>query len=130
MPQQRGLQLTFACSIKWRRFLRPRLVDKDEDVWQALWRAALAEFFGTLIFVFFGTASVTSSLRLIDAANAHAAGGSASAAFISSLVSLASSQLILIAFGFGFGLAVVIYAVGEISGGTISCFFLGVLVRG
>lgn len=118
--QRKGYQWTFAFTIKWRRFLRPHLYDKEEDVWQALWRSALAEFFGTLIFVFFGTASVTSSLRLITNARDFIASGSASASFISSMVSSATSQLVLIAFGFGFGLAVVIYAVGEISGGHVN----------
>jgi hypothetical protein len=116
--ERKGYQWTFAFTIKWRRFLRPQLVDKDEDVWQALWRSVVAEFFGTLIFVFLGTASVTSSSRLIANAQAHIAGGGASAAFVSSMISSPVSQLILIAFGFGFSLTVVIYTIGEISGGA------------
>lgn len=120
MADRKGHQWTFAFTLKWRRFLRPLLIDKEEDVWQALWRSALAEFFGTLIFVFLGTAAVTSSSRLIANAASHIAGGNASAAFLASMVSSPVSQLILIAFGFGFSLTVVIYAIGEISGGAPS----------
>lgn len=31
---------------KWKKFLKPPLRDKVDDVWQGLWRSFLAEFFG------------------------------------------------------------------------------------
>jgi len=99
--EQKGRQWTFAFTVKWRRFLRPLLVDKHDDVWQALWRSTLAEFFGTLIFTFIGCAVVTSAQR-----------------FNGGLVNV--SSLILIALAHGFGLCFVIYAIGEISGGHVN----------
>jgi len=88
--------------VKWKKFLKPKLIDKSEDVWQALWRSVLAEFFGTLIFVFLGTGSAVAALNLSPGGNLNTGG------------------LVAISCGFGFGLTVVIYAVGEISGGHIN----------
>jgi len=100
---RKGRQWTFAFTIKWSKFLRPEIVDKEEDVWQALWRSALAEFFGTLIFTFCGMAVVTSAQLVSPPTGAFGAGG-----------------LILVAFGHGFAISFVIYAIGEISGGHIN----------
>lgn len=71
---------------------------------QALWRSALAELFGTAIFVFFGTGAVVAIL------NSNRANG----------VAFDAGSLVLISMAFGFGLTVVIYSVGEISGGHIN----------
>jgi len=81
----------------------PQVYDKEEDHWQSLWRCSLAEFFGTLIFVFLGTASVTSAV------NSAPTNGDAydQAAFVMS-----------VAFAHGFAIAISIYSIGEISGGT------------
>ncbi len=76
---------------------------------QALWRSALAELFGTAIFVFFGTGAA------VAAFNNNAVG------VIPNLSSsLDAGSLVLISMAFGFGLTVVIYSVGEISGGNRS----------
>jgi len=91
--------------LKWKKFLKPQFVDKQDDVWQALWRSSLAELFGTAIFVFFGTGSV------MAAANVAAAAGTPFPD---------TASLVLISLAFGFGLSVVIYAVGEFSGGHIN----------
>jgi len=85
--------------LKWKKFLKPKFVEKKDDVWQALWRSALAELFGTAIFVFFGTGTAVAVLNN---------GG------------LDNAGVLCIAMAFGFGLAVVIYSVGEISGGHIN----------
>src|SRR4051794_31064318 len=88
-------------SLKWKKFLKPKLIDKDDDVWQALWRSALAELFGTAIFVFFGTGAVAAAQNTLHGGN------------------LDTAALVLISMAFGFGLTVVIYSIGEISGGHV-----------
>lgn len=72
---------------------------------QALWRSALAELFGTAIFVFFGTGAAVATFN-----NNLSNGG----------LPFDSGSLVLISMAFGFGLTVVIYSVGEISGGHIN----------
>jgi MIP family channel proteins len=89
-------------SLKWKKFLKPKLFDKDDDVWQALWRSALAELFGTAIFVFFGTGAVAAAQNTLHGGN------------------LDTAALLLISMAFGFGLTVVIYSIGEISGGHVN----------
>jgi hypothetical protein len=121
--------------LKWKKFLKPELRNRQDDVWQvinlphiaekgqicsyfdfyhhlndhdffqqALWRSALAELFGTAIFVFFGTGAAVAVFNN-NAAN---------------LLAFDAGSLVLISMAFGFGLTVVIYSVGEISGGHIN----------
>jgi len=79
-----------------------RLRDSDEDKWQALWRAGVSEFFATMIFVFLGTGSVVAS----------------KAALGSDAIQIPS--LTLIALAHGFAIMILVYAVGEVSGGHIN----------
>jgi glycerol uptake facilitator-like aquaporin len=96
--------------VKWKKFLKPQLVDKKEDVWQAMWRSFLAEFFGTMIFIFLGTGSAVAAQITIKTSEGLDAED----------VKLDTGAIVLISAGFGFGLTVVIYSVGEISGGHIN----------
>jgi len=93
-------------SLKWKKFLKPKIVDEKDDVWQALWRSSLAELFGTAIFVFFGTGAAVATFNVAGANNVP--------------IGIDTAGVLMIAMAFGFGLAVVIYAVGEISGGHIN----------
>jgi len=81
----------------------PRLIDRSEDVWQALWRCSLAEFFGTAIFVFLGTGAV------------YAAGE-----FLHDETGNIDSFIILVALAHGFAITVSIYTIGDVSGGNIN----------
>jgi len=80
----------------------PRLYDEEDDQWQSLWRCGLAEFFGTLIFVFLGCASVTSAF------------------WPSATPGVTSELTIAVAMAHGFAITVAIYSIGEISGGNIN----------
>jgi len=84
----------------------PKLVDYREDVWQSLWRGAIAEFFATLIFVFIGTGAVVATNTLYGES-------------VNTTPNLVS-PLTLIAIAHGFAIMVLIYAIGEISGGHIN----------
>eukprot|EP01116_Phalansterium_solitarium_P009617 TRINITY_DN2385_c0_g2_i2.p1 TRINITY_DN2385_c0_g2~~TRINITY_DN2385_c0_g2_i2.p1 ORF type:complete len:321 (-),score=14.98 TRINITY_DN2385_c0_g2_i2:390-1301(-) len=79
-----------------------RWTDPKEDQWQALWRAGLSEFFATLIFVFIGCGSVIA----------------AKSALGDQAINVAS--LTLIAMAHGFTIMVMIYTVGEVSGGHMN----------
>jgi len=81
----------------------PILIDRSEDVWQALWRCSLAEFFGTAIFIFIGTGSVYSAQEYL-----HEDGGNI------------DSFIVLIALAHGFAITVAIYTIGDVSGGNIN----------
>lgn len=80
----------------------PTLMDREEDVWQSLWRCSVAEFMGTLIFVFLGTGSVV----------AAQAGGK------DSIDPNSDPLIILVALAHGFAITVTIYTIGDVSGGT------------
>jgi len=85
----------FAALIpKWRR--------PEEDVWQALWRSSVSEFFATAIFIFIGCGSVVSTQATLG----------------QSIIQVPS--LTLISLAHGFCIMVMIYAIGEISGGHIN----------
>jgi len=86
------------------RLLRkvPLWKNPDEDVWVGLWRAFVSEFCATLIFVFIGTGSV-------EAAQAQLGDSR-----------IGPPALLLIAFAHGFAITVLIYSIGEISGGHIN----------
>ena len=116
---RRGYQLTLAFSIRWRRFLRPLLVDRAEDHWAALWRAVAAEFLGTAMLTFLGPGSAVSLELLRQSAAAHL-GASGGAALTAASASWASSQLVARALASGFALAVLIYAFGELSGAHLN----------
>jgi len=81
----------------------PRFQDEVEDVIPALWRGGVSEFFATLIFVFVGTGAVV-----------------ASQAVLGQTQNLQVPNLTLIALAHGFAIMVLVYAVGEISGGHIN----------
>jgi len=81
----------------------PILYDPDEDKWQALWRCSLAEFFGTAIFIFLGCGSVFSAFEF----SRHTDGN-------------LDSFIVLVAMGHGFAITVVIYTIGDVSGGNIN----------
>jgi len=79
-----------------------RIRDDRDDTWQSLWRAAVSEFFATMIFVFIGTGSVVASKAALGEN------------------SIAIPSLTLIALAHGFAIMVLVYSVGEISGGHIN----------
>jgi len=81
----------------------PKFQDEVEDVIPALWRGGVSEFFATLIFVFVGTGAVV-----------------ASQAVLGQTQNLQVPNLTLIALAHGFAIMVLVYAVGEISGGHIN----------
>jgi len=91
----------------------PRLYEPENDQPPALWRGAAAEFFATMIFIFVGCGSVVACEAQLASSSIHVA-----------------SQA-TIAFAHGFAIMVLVYAVGEISGGHINpavtwaCLFTG-----
>jgi len=80
----------------------PKFQDEEEDVIAALWRGGVSEFFATLIFVFIGTGAVVSSQAQLGSS------------------SIGVPNLTLIALAHGFCIMVLVYAVGEVSGGHIN----------
>jgi len=80
----------------------PPLINVEEDVLPSLWRGAAAEFFATLIFVFVGTGTVVACQTELGVA------------------SIGVPSLTLISLAHGFAITVLVYAVGEISGGHIN----------
>jgi len=84
----------------------PKWKDLNDDVWQALWRSAVAEFFGTALFIFLGCGSVVATQDTL--------GRSVGASGIE------TPSLTVIALAHGFAITVIIYAIGEISGGHIN----------
>jgi len=81
-------------AFKWR--------DHDDDVWQSLWRGAVAEFVATMIFIFIGTGSVVATQDTLG----------------SSTISVPS--LTVISLAHGFTIMILVYTVGEVSGGHIN----------
>eukprot|EP01119_Soliformovum_irregulare_P005616 TRINITY_DN17365_c0_g1_i1.p1 TRINITY_DN17365_c0_g1~~TRINITY_DN17365_c0_g1_i1.p1 ORF type:complete len:308 (+),score=44.31 TRINITY_DN17365_c0_g1_i1:31-924(+) len=79
-----------------------RIKDDREDSWQALWRSSVSEFVGTAMFVFLGTGSVIASQSVLGEA------------------SIAIPSLTVIALAHGFAIMVIIYSIGEISGGHLN----------
>jgi len=79
-----------------------RMIDDEEDRWQSLWRSAASEFFATAVFVFIGTGSVIASKATLgeDA--------------------IGPPSITLIALAHGFAIMVLVYSIGEISGGHIN----------
>jgi glycerol uptake facilitator-like aquaporin len=86
----------------------PKFQDEVDDVIPALWRGGVSEFFATMIFVFIGTGSVVASQAEL--------GSSA----------IGVPNLTLIALAHGFCIMVLVYTVGEVSGGffNLICIFL------
>jgi len=80
----------------------PHWRNNDEDVWQALWRSAVSEFFATAIFIFIGCGSVVAAQASLGDTKIEVA------------------ALILISMAHGFCIMVMVYSVGEISGGHIN----------
>jgi len=80
----------------------PKWRDPNDDVWQALWRSAISEFFATAIFIFIGTGSVTSTQAALGLSN------------------ISVPSLTVIALAHGFCIMVMVYTIGEISGGHIN----------
>jgi len=80
----------------------PRFKQDEEDVWQSLWRGSISEFLATAIFVFLGTGSVL-------AAQARLGGESINV-----------PSLTLISLAHGFAIMILVYAIGEVSGGHIN----------
>lgn len=79
-----------------------RIRDDNEDLWQSLWRASVSEFFATMIFVFIGCGSVVAAKS------------------VEGTESIPVPALTLIALAHGFCIMVLIYTIGEISGGHIN----------
>jgi len=76
--------------------------DPEDDVWQSLWRGAISEFVATLIFIFIGTGSVVATQATLGVS------------------SVQIPSLTVIALAHGFTIMILVYAVGEISGGHIN----------
>jgi len=79
-----------------------KLKDDEEDNWQSLWRGLISEFSAMLIFVFIGTGAVIATKATLGI----------------STIQIASMTVIALAHGFS--IMVLIYAIGEISGGHIN----------
>jgi len=80
----------------------PRLFEPENDQWPSLWRGSVAEFTATMIFVFIGCGSVV-------ACEAQLASSS-----------IGVPAMAAIAVAHGFAIMVLVYAVGEVSGGHIN----------
>jgi len=76
-------------------------IDQD-DVWAALWRGGIAEFFATMIFVFIGCGSVLAAQATLGQST------------------IGVPSLTLISLAHGFCIMVMVYSVGEVSGGHIN----------
>lgn len=77
----------------------PPLFSPQDDQWPSLWRGGAGEFFATMVFVFVGTGAVVACQTQLGSLTIHV-----------------SSQ-ILISLAHGFAIMVLVYAVGEVSGG-------------
>jgi len=84
----------------------PKWRDMNDDVWQALWRSSLAEFFGCALFIFLGCGSVIATQDTLG----RGVGPSG----------IETPSLTVIALAHGFAITIIIYAIGEISGGHIN----------
>jgi len=80
----------------------PKFKNEQDDVWQSLWRGAVSELFATGIFVFLGTGAVAASQDVIEAGD------------------LIIPSITLIALAHGFAIMIMVYSVGEISGGHLN----------
>jgi len=80
----------------------PKFQDDEEDVIASLWRGGVSEFFATLIFIFIGTGAVVASQAQLGSST------------------IGVPNLTLIALAHGFCIMVLVYAVGEVSGGHIN----------
>eukprot|EP01125_Pyxidicula_operculata_P007351 TRINITY_DN24_c0_g1_i1.p1 TRINITY_DN24_c0_g1~~TRINITY_DN24_c0_g1_i1.p1 ORF type:complete len:297 (+),score=37.92 TRINITY_DN24_c0_g1_i1:28-891(+) len=93
-------------------FLRntPRaLLGDPVKIFKDQWREQLAEFWGTMIFVFLGTGTAIATVPIDGKMDA--------------------SGVVAISFGFGFGLATMIYATANISGGHLNpAVTMGIMV--
>jgi glycerol uptake facilitator-like aquaporin len=83
-------------------FSQYKLKDEEDDQWQSLWRGCVSEFTATLIFIFIGTGSVIATKATLGES------------------SIQIPSLTVIALAHGFAIMVLVYAVGEISGGINS----------
>jgi glycerol uptake facilitator-like aquaporin len=77
----------------------PKFRDPKDDLLPALWRGAVSEFFATAIFVFIGTGSVVAAQDVLGSS------------------SIGVPALILISLAHGFAIMVLVYSIGEVSGG-------------
>jgi len=80
----------------------PKFQDEEDDVLPALWRGGVSEFFACLIFIFIGTGAVVASQAQLGSS------------------SIGVPNLTLIALAHGFCIMVLVYAIGEVSGGHIN----------
>jgi len=80
----------------------PKFQDEVDDVIPALWRGGISEFFATMIFVFIGTGAVVASQAELGSST------------------IGVPNLTLIALAHGFCIMVLVYTVGEVSGGHIN----------
>jgi len=80
----------------------PKYIDDHEDRLPSLWRGGVSEFFATLIFIFVGTGSVVAAQTNLGSS------------------SINTASLVLISLAHGFAIMVLVYAIGEVSGGHIN----------
>jgi len=80
----------------------PKFRDPHDDVWQSLWRGGMAEFFAVAMFVFLGSGSVAAVQDLLGEARLEVA------------------ALTLISLAHGFAIMILVYSIGEVSGGNIN----------
>jgi len=80
----------------------PKWKNEQDDVWQSLWRGCLSEFFATGIFVFLGTGAVAASQDVVQQGT------------------ITIPSLTLISLAHGFAIMIMVYSVGEISGGHLN----------
>jgi len=82
------------------RFLT--LKNHEEDQWSALWRGFVSEYCATLIFIFLGTGSVVACQTALGESN------------------IGVPSLVVISVAHGFAITIMIYSIGEVSGGHIN----------
>jgi len=80
----------------------PQWRNNEDDAVSSLWRGALAEFFATAIFIFIGTGSVVATQEALGVA------------------SIQIPSLTAIALAHGFCIMIMVYSIGEVSGGHIN----------
>ena len=90
----------------------------EDDMWQALWRSSISEFFATMIFVFIGCGSVIAMQAHSRSPRPPALSADELQQATLGRSTIEIPSLTLISLAHGFCIMVMVYTVGEISGGS------------